>query len=85
LETKKKLLSKLQKETSNQENAEKIRDQLTRIKSELHTLSKEIKAKDVVLRERVDVAETLKCELADLDRKRMELKADYIVSVISGR
>lgn len=85
LETKKKLLSKLQKETSNQENAEQIRDQLTSIKSELHTLSKEIKAKDVVLRERVDVAETLKCELADLDRKRMELKADYIVSVISGR
>ena len=85
LESKKKQLAKLQKEVSCQTSADEIRSQLSQMKASYHSLSKEIKTNELVLHQRAESAEALKAEIIELEKKRMEVKAAYIVSVIHNR
>jgi hypothetical protein len=54
------------------------------MKASHQVLSNEIKANESILQHRAEAAEALKAEVVELERKRMELKTAYIVSVISS-
>lgn len=84
LESKKKLLAKLKQEFSNQASVDSIKSQLSQMKANCHQINNEIKANELVLQQRAENAELLKAEVVELEKKRMELKTDYIVSIISG-
>lgn len=85
LESKKKLLAKLQKELSGQTSVDAIRTQLSEMKAAHQAMNKEIKENELVLHQRAESAEALKAEILELEKKRMDMKAAYIVSVIGNR
>eukprot|EP00804_Cyclotella_cryptica_P022441 CCRYP_015086-RB/>CCRYP_015086-RB protein AED:0.28 eAED:1.00 QI:0/0/0/1/1/1/2/0/896 len=84
IESKKKLLAKLKHEVSNQSSVESIKSQLLRLKSNYQELNKEIKVNDLELQQMVEKAECLKGEVLQLEKKRLEMKSAYIVSVIGS-
>ena len=85
LEKKKNILSKLRKDISGQESVDDMSQGLMRLKSEFHALNKEIKSQETELQKRINKAKEFNLEILKLEKIRMEMKADYIVSVIGGR
>lgn len=84
LESKKKLLDQLKREVANQASVDSIKSHLAQLKSDCSKINKEIKANDMILQQRADATEALKAEVVELEKKSMELKTAYIVSVVSS-
>jgi hypothetical protein len=84
LDEKKILLAKLKQEVTSQASIDSIKSQLLQLKITHQNITKEIKANELVLQERAEHAESLKAELLELEKERMEMKTAYIVSVISS-
>ena len=84
LEKKKKILSKLRKDVSEQESVDDISCRLFSLKSEFHILNKQIKLQDAELQKRINEAKEINGEILKLEKKRMDTKADYIISIIGG-
>lgn len=82
LESKKKLLSKLKHEVSSHESIDNIKSQLLQMKAQHQNLATEIKKNEKVLKQRANIANTIKLDIVDFEKKRME-KTAYIVSVIN--
>lgn len=77
-------LSALELRQDSQESLEDVSQGLSRLKSELHALNKEIKLQEDEVQTRIAKAKDMNCALEDLEKKRMEMKANYVVSVIGG-
>jgi len=84
LERSKVELVKLRTDVSSQQSEYDMLDQLSRLKSELGTVSKDNKVYEKELQDRIEDCANIKSDLVQLEQKRYSLKADYIVSVISG-
>jgi hypothetical protein len=84
MDEKKILLAKLKQEVTSQASIDSIKSQLSQLKITHQNITKEIKANELVLQERAEHAESLKAELLELEKERMEMKTAYIVSVISS-
>ena len=69
---------------SGQQSEHDMLNQLSRLKSELGTVSKDNKVYEKELQDRIEDCSNIKSDLVQLEQKRYSLKADYIVSVISG-
>ena len=70
---------------SGQQSEHDMLNQLSRLKSELGTVSKDNKVYEKQLQDRIEDCANIKSDLVQLEQKRYSLKADYIVSVISGQ
>ena len=77
-------LVKLRTDVSSQPSEYDMLDQLSRLKSQLGTVSKDNKVYEKLLQDRIEDCANIKSDLVQLEQKRYSLKADYIVSVISG-
>ena len=84
LASKRNLLANLKHEVSHQVSIDSIKHQLEQISSNCADISKEIKINGLELQARADNAEVLKNEIVQLEKKRMNMKSAYIVSVISS-
>jgi hypothetical protein len=84
LASKRNLLANLKHEVSHQVSIDSIEHQLEQISSNCADISKEIKINGLELQARADNAEVLKNEIVQLEKKRMNMKSAYIVSVISS-
>ena len=84
LDSRKKLLAKLREDVSQRQSLDSIQSQLRQMKASHQVLSNEIKANESILQHRAEAAEALKAEVVELEKKRMELKTAYIVSVINS-
>ena len=84
LKSKKKELSTLKLHQEGKESEDDVSRGLLKLKSELRTLNKEIKAQEVELQTRIRKANVVNNKLEDLEKKRMETKANYVVSVIGS-
>jgi chromosome segregation ATPase len=84
LDSRKKLLAKLKEDVSQRQSLDSIQSQLRQMKASHQVLSNEIKANESILQHRAEAAEALKAEVVELEKKRMELKTAYIVSVINS-
>ena len=78
-------LSKLSKTVSCHQSVDDMRGLLSSLKSEFNALNAETKVLEKQLQERIDQAADLNLEIVSLEKKSMDLKANYIVSIISGR
>jgi hypothetical protein len=84
LYSRKRLLTKLKQDMSQRQSLDSIQSQLLEMKETHQILLNTIKANDVVLQQRAEEAEALKTDVLELEKRRMELKTAYIVSVISS-
>ncbi len=85
LERSKVALSGLRKTASCHQSVDDMRSHLSGLKSEFNALNAGMKLLEEQLKERIDQAANLNSDIVSLERKSMDLKAKYIVSVVSGR
>lgn len=77
-------LSKLRNIVSCHQSVDYMRSHLSSLKSELNALNAEMKVLEKQLKERIDQAADLNSDIVMLEKKSMNLKANYIVSVVCG-
>jgi predicted nucleic acid-binding Zn-ribbon protein len=85
LERSKVEFSKLRKTVSCHQSVDDLQSRLSGLKSELNALNTGMKLLEKQLKERIDQAADLNSDIVSLEQKSMDLKAKYIVSVVSGR
>ena len=77
--------SKLRQIASCHQSVDYMRSHLSSLKSEFNALHAEMKVLEKQLQERIDQAADLNSDIVMLEKKSMNLKANYLVSVVSGR